>query len=253
MLDTIGVDHFAGLLWPRIVGTRNGAPFRYTAELPKLVKDLLPNCPSVVCLYKLPWKVATGMATAQGNGPGFSHNGTQLYAYDFKMRKGADDLRDARRRRRRSRRVEHEELQPVHRQQRQRHQGRRGGQEGGRPYQLRPHRPRRRHLLLLRARPAEQRRTREGLDRSARRPDRLCRQHRPRLWGAPPLPGRDRQDEHGLRTDDADLLRGMDADSACGRLLPLLQARHERRDVVDERMRRLRHLSPSLALSLLAL
>ena len=24
MLDTIGVDHFAGLLWPRIVGTRNG-------------------------------------------------------------------------------------------------------------------------------------------------------------------------------------------------------------------------------------
>jgi hypothetical protein len=89
MLDTIGVDHFAGLLWPRIVGTRNGAPFRYTAELPTLVKDLLPDCPSVVCLYRLPWKVATGVETSQGNGPGFSHNGTQLYAFDFKMLDGA--------------------------------------------------------------------------------------------------------------------------------------------------------------------
>ena len=89
MLDTIGVDHFAGLLWPRIVGTRNGAPFRYTAELPTLVKDLIPDCPSVVCFYRLPWKYATFVGTAQGNGPGFSHNGKQLYAWDFSMSDGA--------------------------------------------------------------------------------------------------------------------------------------------------------------------
>ena len=89
MLDTIGVDHFAGLLWPRIVGTRNGAPFRYTAELPTLVKDLIPDCPSVVCFYRLPWEGGTAVKTAQGNGPGFSHNGTQLYAFDFGMSDGA--------------------------------------------------------------------------------------------------------------------------------------------------------------------
>ena len=89
MLDTIGVDHFAGLLWPRIVGTRNGHPFRYTAELPRLVKDLMPDCPSLVCFYRLPWEVATAVKTGQGNGPGFSHNGTQLYAYDFSMSDGA--------------------------------------------------------------------------------------------------------------------------------------------------------------------
>jgi murein DD-endopeptidase MepM/ murein hydrolase activator NlpD len=87
-LDTIGVDHFAGLLWPRIVGTRSGKPFRYVAELPTLVKDMLPGCPSATC-YRLPWKFGTGVTTTQGNGPGFSHNGKQLYAYDFGMGEGA--------------------------------------------------------------------------------------------------------------------------------------------------------------------
>jgi murein DD-endopeptidase MepM/ murein hydrolase activator NlpD len=89
-LMTIGIDHFAGLLWPRIVGTRNGKPFRYVATLPRLVKDLLPDCPSGVnCFYRLPWKVGTGVTTSQGNGPGFSHNGKQLYAFDFAMSDGA--------------------------------------------------------------------------------------------------------------------------------------------------------------------
>jgi murein DD-endopeptidase MepM/ murein hydrolase activator NlpD len=87
-LDTIGVDHFAGLLWPRVVGTRHGKPFRYVAELPALVKDMLPGCPSATC-YRLPWKFGTGVTTTQGNGPGFSHNGKQLYAFDFGMSDGA--------------------------------------------------------------------------------------------------------------------------------------------------------------------
>ena len=89
MESTIGVDHFAGLLWPRIVGTRNGYPFRYKAELPTVVKDLLPDCPSLLCFHRLPWKVSTAVGTAQGNGPGFSHNGKQLYAWDFSMADGA--------------------------------------------------------------------------------------------------------------------------------------------------------------------
>ena len=33
-LETFGVDHYAGLLWPRVVGTRGGRPFRYSAKLP---------------------------------------------------------------------------------------------------------------------------------------------------------------------------------------------------------------------------
>ena len=118
MLDTIGVDHFAGLLWPRIVGTRNGHPFRYTAELPRLVKDLIPDCPSLVCFYRLPWEVATAVKTGQGNGPGFSHNGTSL-RLRLQHERWGEDLRHPRRRGRGSRRVELEELQPVRRQQRQ--------------------------------------------------------------------------------------------------------------------------------------
>jgi murein DD-endopeptidase MepM/ murein hydrolase activator NlpD len=89
-LATIGVDHYAGLLWPRVVGTRNGKPFRYVATLPRLVKDLLPDCPGGFnCFYRLPWKVGSAIKTAQGNGPGFSHNGKQLYAFDFAMSDGA--------------------------------------------------------------------------------------------------------------------------------------------------------------------
>lgn len=84
-LDTIGVDHYAGLVWPRVVGTRNGKPFRYRAALPPIVTDLLPNClPALDCFYRLPWKFGTSETTVQGNGPkAFSHTGTQQFAFDF--------------------------------------------------------------------------------------------------------------------------------------------------------------------------
>ena len=45
-MEEIGVDHLAGLVWPRVVGTRNGSPFRYRAGLPDIVTDLLPSCPA---------------------------------------------------------------------------------------------------------------------------------------------------------------------------------------------------------------
>ena len=60
MLGAIGVYHFAGLVWPRVEGTRNGGyPFRYAAELPRIVTDLLPGCPSKTCFQRLPWQAGS--------------------------------------------------------------------------------------------------------------------------------------------------------------------------------------------------
>jgi murein DD-endopeptidase MepM/ murein hydrolase activator NlpD len=88
-LATIGVDHFAGLVWPRIVGTRHGFPFRYRAKLPALVTDLLPFCPGSNCFYRLPWPFADIVTTAQGNNtpnPNASHCcPPQNFAFDFAM------------------------------------------------------------------------------------------------------------------------------------------------------------------------
>jgi murein DD-endopeptidase MepM/ murein hydrolase activator NlpD len=85
-IDTIGVGHYAGLIWPRVVGLRNGKPYRYAAQLPRIVTDLLPNCPASNCFYRLPWEAGDWVVTGQGNGPGgASHNGTQQYAFDFSM------------------------------------------------------------------------------------------------------------------------------------------------------------------------
>jgi murein DD-endopeptidase MepM/ murein hydrolase activator NlpD len=84
-LETLGVDHYAGLFWPRVVGKRNGRPFRYAATLPDLVTDRLAVCPNQGenCYYQPPWPFQVERGVVQGNGPGFSHNGNQLYAFDF--------------------------------------------------------------------------------------------------------------------------------------------------------------------------
>jgi murein DD-endopeptidase MepM/ murein hydrolase activator NlpD len=88
-LATIGVDHLAGLVWPRVVGTRHGYPFRYRASLPTLVTDLLPLCPGSTCFYVLPWPFPDLVSTAQGNktpDPTASHCcPPQNYAFDFAM------------------------------------------------------------------------------------------------------------------------------------------------------------------------
>jgi murein DD-endopeptidase MepM/ murein hydrolase activator NlpD len=89
-LDAIGVDHYAGLVWPRIVGTRNGKPYRYRAKLPQIVTDLPPNCSAADCFYRLPWAFGTKENTIQGNAPNppGGHNGKQAYAWDFIMGDG---------------------------------------------------------------------------------------------------------------------------------------------------------------------
>ena len=79
-----GVDHYAGLTWPSVVGKRNGRPFRYATTLPDIVTDRLAVCGGTEdCFYKPPWPLGVEYNTNQGNGPGFSHNGNQLYAFDF--------------------------------------------------------------------------------------------------------------------------------------------------------------------------
>ncbi len=57
LLPLAGVDHFAGLVWPRVEGVRKGGyPFRYAVSLPEIITDLLPNCPTKDCFYRLPWQ-----------------------------------------------------------------------------------------------------------------------------------------------------------------------------------------------------
>jgi Peptidase family M23 len=81
-----GVDHYAGLMWPSVVGKRSGQPFRYATTLPDIVTDRLAICAGTEdCFYKPPWPLGVEYGTGQGNGPGFSHNGNQLYAFDFSV------------------------------------------------------------------------------------------------------------------------------------------------------------------------
>ena len=83
-MTTAGVDHYAGLSWPSVVGKRNGRSFRYATTLPDLVTDRLALCQGTEdCFYKPPWPLGVEYETNQGNGPDFSHNGNQLYAFDF--------------------------------------------------------------------------------------------------------------------------------------------------------------------------
>jgi murein DD-endopeptidase MepM/ murein hydrolase activator NlpD len=84
LLHHMGVDHFAGLIWPRIVGTRHASPFRYRVKLPTIVKDLLPSCGGGEnCFFRLPWAAGSSEKTTQGNNQPASHNGNQAYAFDF--------------------------------------------------------------------------------------------------------------------------------------------------------------------------
>ncbi len=96
-LTTFGVEDYAGLYWPRVVGTRGGKPFRYSAKLPNLVTDRLASCAGTApdCFYEPPWPFGVKHKVNQGNGPGFSHNGNQLYAFDFGLDDG-DEIRAAR-------------------------------------------------------------------------------------------------------------------------------------------------------------
>ncbi|HKV12947.1 MAG TPA: M23 family metallopeptidase [Thermoanaerobaculia bacterium] len=86
-LEFTGVDHAAGLKWPKISGTRNGKIFWYSVQLPQIVRDRVTACePAPHCFYKLPytggwpvWNMGKGNADDPING----HGGVQKFAFDF--------------------------------------------------------------------------------------------------------------------------------------------------------------------------
>jgi murein DD-endopeptidase MepM/ murein hydrolase activator NlpD len=104
-----GTTNPAALRWPRVTGYNNGFAFRYSCELPDLVRDRIAACSQplqtiTICTdddevhqcnndadtyYKLPfvggWPTWT---MGQGNCGCFSHNGDSRFAYD--MRAPAD-------------------------------------------------------------------------------------------------------------------------------------------------------------------
>ena len=95
-LDSWGVDHKAGLWWPRVAGKRHGRPFWYRSKLPTLVTDVLAFCPPDNCFYADPWAFGVEHKVTQGNsGPdGSSHEaGTnQEFAFDLWMPDGTEIL-----------------------------------------------------------------------------------------------------------------------------------------------------------------
>jgi hypothetical protein len=83
--SAVGTRQRASLIWPRIIGTRNGFPFWYAAELPdQLVRDRVEDC-SVDSFYRLPWKAGTAIGVGQGNLTTGSHKNEAAYAYDFSL------------------------------------------------------------------------------------------------------------------------------------------------------------------------
>jgi len=86
-----GTDQRSGLRWPRVIGTRNGWPFWYTATLPFIVRDLVDTCsPGPHSFYRLPWTANLAKNVGQGNSSPFSHNvgSSQEFAFDFGLADG---------------------------------------------------------------------------------------------------------------------------------------------------------------------
>ncbi len=96
-----GVPESSPIAWPRVVGHRDGSPFWYSCQMPKIRRDLVTACASGPDSdYKLPWAHASGgFSIGQGNqsAPGNSHcNGcAQQYALDILLPVGTQ-LRAAR-------------------------------------------------------------------------------------------------------------------------------------------------------------
>jgi murein DD-endopeptidase MepM/ murein hydrolase activator NlpD len=89
-----GVSHAAGLMWPRAVGIRNGRGYRYSCNLPSIVRDVVGFCPNkpVDAYYHMPFaNNVTSWVQSQGNqsDPGCMGEGcpthANAYAYDMKV------------------------------------------------------------------------------------------------------------------------------------------------------------------------
>ena len=86
-MEFTGVDRPSGLKWPRVTGTRSGAPFQYSVKLPTIVRDRIAVCSGEPdTFYDLPF--ASGWPTwTVGSGnwddPLNAHGGVQKFAIDF--------------------------------------------------------------------------------------------------------------------------------------------------------------------------
>jgi len=81
-----GVDHGAGLRWPRLKGTRSGKPFWYTVALPTLVRDVVTFCGNQPnSFYRLPWTNGSIADITQGNNGSFTHKTGSWNAFAFDL------------------------------------------------------------------------------------------------------------------------------------------------------------------------
>ena len=83
-----GVNHAAGLRWPRVQGRRNGHDYWYSASLPVITRDVVNFCEAPNAYYRLPFaQDDLSWTQGQGNHPeasqdsGYTHAGG--YAYDM--------------------------------------------------------------------------------------------------------------------------------------------------------------------------
>lgn len=85
-VSATGVDHGAGLRWPRIKGQRSGKPFWYSVQLPVLVRDVVSFCDDAPdSYYRLPWKYGTLASITQGNLGSFTHMAGTWNAFAFDL------------------------------------------------------------------------------------------------------------------------------------------------------------------------
>lgn len=96
-VEATGVDKPAGLIWPRVKGTRGGKPFWYTCELPTVSRDVVETCADAPnTYYRAPFTASTSVPWTiwQGVDGSFSHQGA--FAWDMGGAAG-DAIRAARR------------------------------------------------------------------------------------------------------------------------------------------------------------
>jgi len=87
---TSGMNRAGGIRWPHIVGVNNEHPFRYSCQVPQIVRDVVNFCPGTDAYYRLPFDQAdTFWDQGQANlsDPGCSGDGCPThangYAYDM--------------------------------------------------------------------------------------------------------------------------------------------------------------------------
>ncbi len=92
-----GVTAAAGVAWPGVAGVRNGKDYRYACLVPRVVRDLVNECPQAPdSYYRLPYFADVGnIQCGQGNNSDLTHCGEGYpekcggkYAFDFSIPDG---------------------------------------------------------------------------------------------------------------------------------------------------------------------